>query len=88
MSYDIDLLLSLNPHSCKGWLINLCQALALQSMLHLNQDRQLGKGGAESAGRKQRQPEPHQDTLPMLVWDSELLQEESLQELDELGGIS
>lgn len=45
MGHDIDLLPSFDPHSCKCWLINLCQAVALKFMLHLSQKgRQLGKG--------------------------------------------
>lgn len=44
MSHGVDLLSSLDPHSCKCWLINLCQAVALQFMLHLSQKgRPLGK---------------------------------------------
>lgn len=45
MSYDIDLFLSLNPHSCKCRLINIGQCGALWFLPHLNpKGRQLGKG--------------------------------------------
>lgn len=71
MSYDIDLLLSLNPHSSKHRLIKIGQAGALQ---FVPKGRQLGKGKGNGVSRKgKRQPGPHRDTLPVLVfWDSEL----------------
>lgn len=74
MSYGIDSFLSLNPHSCKCRLINIGQAGALQFVPHLNpKGRQLGKGKRNGVSwKKKRQPGPHRDTLPMLVWDSEL----------------
>lgn len=74
MSYDTDLLLGLNPHSCKHRLIKIGQAGALQFVPHLNpKGRQLGKGkGNGVSWKEKRQPGPHRDTLPVLVWDSEL----------------
>lgn len=79
MSYDIDLFLSLNPHSCKCRLINIGQAGAVQFVPHLTpKGRQLGKGKRNGVSwKKKRQPGPHRDTLPVLVWDSELPYEES-----------